>query len=221
MTRWPSAGGVLRAVARRDRRFRGARVQEHGRRVVRGPLVGVGGGVVCGADAAAVRAACRSAEQALQVRIGLGTGESTVRDGAYFGMPSIEAARCATRRRLTGSWCRRDEDAGEQGRGHPVRVGGSPARRATTPLMRCTASWATTAATRRTCAPEPVRNWPVTVSRSSPATPARRRCSTAPSAWHGARPWRCRGRSSSPLTSDRRLPARGQACCRHACSPRA
>jgi class 3 adenylate cyclase/tetratricopeptide (TPR) repeat protein len=35
----------------------------------------------------------RSAEQALHVRIGLGTGESTVRDGDYFGMPSIEAAR--------------------------------------------------------------------------------------------------------------------------------
>jgi class 3 adenylate cyclase/tetratricopeptide (TPR) repeat protein len=35
----------------------------------------------------------RSAEQALHVRIGLGTGESTVKDGDYFGMPSIEAAR--------------------------------------------------------------------------------------------------------------------------------
>ena len=35
----------------------------------------------------------RSAEHALHVRIGLGTGESTVRDGDYFGMPSIEAAR--------------------------------------------------------------------------------------------------------------------------------
>ena len=38
----------------------------------------------------------RRAEQELQVRIGLGAGESTVRDGNYFGMPSIEAARlCA------------------------------------------------------------------------------------------------------------------------------
>ena len=38
----------------------------------------------------------RRAEQKLQVRIGLGAGESTVRDGNYFGMPSIEAARlCA------------------------------------------------------------------------------------------------------------------------------
>jgi class 3 adenylate cyclase len=35
----------------------------------------------------------RGAEQALHVRIGLGTGESTVSDGDYFGMPSIEAAR--------------------------------------------------------------------------------------------------------------------------------
>ena len=36
------------------------------------------------------------AEQGLHVRIGLGAGESTVKDGDYFGMPSIEAARlCA------------------------------------------------------------------------------------------------------------------------------
>lgn len=35
----------------------------------------------------------RGAEQALHVRIGLGTGESTVKDGDYFGMPAIEAAR--------------------------------------------------------------------------------------------------------------------------------
>ena len=38
----------------------------------------------------------RDAEQALHVRVGLGAGESTVKDGDYFGMPSIEAARlCA------------------------------------------------------------------------------------------------------------------------------
>jgi class 3 adenylate cyclase len=38
----------------------------------------------------------RRAELKLQVRIGLGAGESTVNDGNYFGMPSIEAARlCA------------------------------------------------------------------------------------------------------------------------------
>jgi class 3 adenylate cyclase len=35
----------------------------------------------------------RGAEQQLHVRIGLGTGESTVKDGDYFGMPAIEAAR--------------------------------------------------------------------------------------------------------------------------------
>lgn len=35
----------------------------------------------------------RSAEQRLHIRIGLGTGESTVKDGDYFGMPAIEAAR--------------------------------------------------------------------------------------------------------------------------------
>jgi class 3 adenylate cyclase len=35
----------------------------------------------------------RGAEQQLHVRIGLGTGEATVRDGDYFGMPAIEAAR--------------------------------------------------------------------------------------------------------------------------------
>jgi len=38
----------------------------------------------------------RNAEQGLHIRIGLGAGESTVKDGDYFGMPSIEAARlCA------------------------------------------------------------------------------------------------------------------------------
>ena len=35
----------------------------------------------------------RDAEQALHVRIGLAAGESTVKDGDYFGAPSIEAAR--------------------------------------------------------------------------------------------------------------------------------
>jgi len=38
----------------------------------------------------------RQAEEGLQIRIGLGAGESTVKDGDYFGMPSTEAARlCA------------------------------------------------------------------------------------------------------------------------------
>jgi predicted ATPase len=35
----------------------------------------------------------RRAEEQLLVRIGLGAGESTVQNGEYFGMPSIEAAR--------------------------------------------------------------------------------------------------------------------------------
>ncbi len=35
----------------------------------------------------------RGAEQQLHVRIGLGTGESTVKDGDYFGMPTVEAVR--------------------------------------------------------------------------------------------------------------------------------
>ena len=38
----------------------------------------------------------RDAEQGLHVRIGLGAGESSVKDGDYFGMPTVEAARlCA------------------------------------------------------------------------------------------------------------------------------
>jgi class 3 adenylate cyclase len=38
----------------------------------------------------------RNAEQGLHVRIGLGAGESTVKDGDYFGMPSIEAVPVRT-----------------------------------------------------------------------------------------------------------------------------
>ena len=38
-------------------------------------------------------ARCQSWPRVVRVRIGLGTGESTIRDGDYFGMPSIEAAR--------------------------------------------------------------------------------------------------------------------------------
>jgi class 3 adenylate cyclase/tetratricopeptide (TPR) repeat protein len=38
----------------------------------------------------------RNAEQGMHVRVGLGAGESTVKDGDYFGMPTVEAARlCA------------------------------------------------------------------------------------------------------------------------------
>ncbi|HEY1510680.1 MAG TPA: AAA family ATPase, partial [Solirubrobacteraceae bacterium] len=39
----------------------------------------------------------RGAEQRLRVRIGLGTGESTLKDGDYFGMPATEAARLCDR----------------------------------------------------------------------------------------------------------------------------
>jgi class 3 adenylate cyclase len=44
----------------------------------------------------------RGAEQQLHVRIGLGTGEATVRDGDYFGMPSIEAARLCDKAPVDG-----------------------------------------------------------------------------------------------------------------------
>src|SRR5690349_8176817 len=44
----------------------------------------------------------RGAEQALHVRIGLGTGEATVSDGDYFGMPSIEAARLCDKAPVDG-----------------------------------------------------------------------------------------------------------------------
>ena len=59
--------------------------------------------VAFGSASAAVRCAVsmqqlferryRRAEQKLHVRIGIGAGESTVKDGDYFGVPSIEAAR--------------------------------------------------------------------------------------------------------------------------------
>jgi class 3 adenylate cyclase len=44
----------------------------------------------------------RDAEQALHIRVGLGAGESTVKDGDYFGMPSIEAARLCAQARSDG-----------------------------------------------------------------------------------------------------------------------
>ena len=54
----------------------------------------------------------RGRSRRLHVRIGLGAGESTVKDGDYFGMPSIEAARlCAQgavgRDPRLGGWRRR------------------------------------------------------------------------------------------------------------------
>jgi predicted ATPase/class 3 adenylate cyclase len=44
----------------------------------------------------------RRAEPKLQVRIGLGAGESTVQNGEYFGMPSIEAARLCDKAPVEG-----------------------------------------------------------------------------------------------------------------------
>jgi class 3 adenylate cyclase len=46
----------------------------------------------------------RRAEQQLHIRIGLGAGEATVKDGDYFGMPSIEAARLCDRAPSDGIW---------------------------------------------------------------------------------------------------------------------
>jgi class 3 adenylate cyclase len=44
----------------------------------------------------------RAAEHRLHVRIGLGTGEATVKDGDYFGMPSVEAARLCDKAPVDG-----------------------------------------------------------------------------------------------------------------------
>ena len=67
----------------------------------------------------------RDAEQALHVRIGLGAGESTVKDGDYFGMPSIEAARLCAEAPADGILISGDgEDAGWPLRGDRVLLGG-------------------------------------------------------------------------------------------------
>jgi class 3 adenylate cyclase len=44
----------------------------------------------------------RRSEQRLQVRIGVSAGESTVKDGNYFGLPSIEAARLCAQAEAAG-----------------------------------------------------------------------------------------------------------------------
>jgi class 3 adenylate cyclase len=49
----------------------------------------------------------RSAEQQLHVRIGLGTGESTIKDGTTSGCRQSRRRGCATKRRRMGSWSRR------------------------------------------------------------------------------------------------------------------
>ena len=65
----------------------------------------------------------RGAEQGLHVRIGLGTGESTVKDGDYFGMPSVEAARLCDKAPTDGILISPlDQSARGPRRGDAVRV---------------------------------------------------------------------------------------------------
>jgi class 3 adenylate cyclase len=102
-TRLATALGPVRADELRDEHFavlREATAACGGREVKN---TGDGLMVAFSSASAAVRCAVkmqqlferryRTAEQQLHIRIGLGAGESTVQDGDYFGMPSIEAAR--------------------------------------------------------------------------------------------------------------------------------
>ena len=67
----------------------------------------------------------RDAEQALHVRIGLGAGESTVKDGDYFGMPTVEAARLCAQAPSDGILISGvGEDAGGPLRWDRVHLGG-------------------------------------------------------------------------------------------------
>ncbi len=102
-TRLATAVGPVRADELRDEHFALLReaIEAAGGREVKN--TGDGLMVAFGSASAAVRCSVemqqlfergyRKAEQQLHVRIGLGAGESTVKDGDYFGMPSIEAAR--------------------------------------------------------------------------------------------------------------------------------
>ena len=102
-TRLATAVGPVRADQLRDEHFAVLReaIATAGGREVKN--TGDGLMAAFGSASAAVRCAVamqqlferryRKAEQQLHVRIGLGAGESTVKDGDYFGMPSIEAAR--------------------------------------------------------------------------------------------------------------------------------
>ena len=49
----------------------------------------------------------RDADAELHIRVGIGMGESTVEDGDYFGMPSIEAARLCAKAPDDGTLARR------------------------------------------------------------------------------------------------------------------
>ncbi len=102
-TRLATSVGPVRADELRDEHFAVLReaIGATGGREFRN--TGDGLMVAFGSASAAVRCAVsmqqlierryRRAEHKLQVRIGLGAGESTVQNGEYFGMPSIEAAR--------------------------------------------------------------------------------------------------------------------------------
>jgi class 3 adenylate cyclase len=102
-TRLANAVGPVRADELRDEHFAVLRdaIDATGGREFRN--TGDGLMVAFNSASAAVRCAVsmqqlierryRRAAEKLQVRIGLGAGESTVQYGEYFGMPSIEAAR--------------------------------------------------------------------------------------------------------------------------------
>ena len=102
-TRLATSVGPVRADELRDEHFallREAITSSGGREVKN---TGDGLMVVLSSASAAVGCAVlmqqmlerryRRAEQRMHIRIGLGAGESTVQDGDYFGMPTIEAAR--------------------------------------------------------------------------------------------------------------------------------
>lgn len=102
-TQLESSVGPVRADELRDEHFgvlRDAVASSGGREVKN---TGDGMMVAFSSASAAVKCAVlmqqllerryRNAEQALHVRIGMSAGEATVKDGDYFGMPSIEAAR--------------------------------------------------------------------------------------------------------------------------------
>jgi class 3 adenylate cyclase len=106
-TRLATAVGPVRADQLRDEHFAVLReaIETSGGKEVKN--TGDGLMVAFSSASAAVRCAVamqqlferryRKAEQQLHIRIGLGAGESTVQDGDYFGMPSIEAARLCDR----------------------------------------------------------------------------------------------------------------------------
>ena len=106
-TRLATSVGPVRADELREEHFALLRDAIAGsRRARRSRTLGDGLMVAFGSASAAVQCAVamqqlferryRHAEQGLHVRIGVGAGESTVKDGDYFGMPTVEAARlCA------------------------------------------------------------------------------------------------------------------------------